>query len=106
MSKTNVNKTKRKQILLQIGRILIKNSSGAHICLYTGAEEAGGAREAGTFITPKSKVPGRNALSEKLYIYMYTHIHIYIHINKSLHMSIWLLKNTNCFTTIAPLTLL
>lgn len=39
-------------------------------------------------------------LSDKLYIYVYTHIHIYI----SLQMSIWLLKNTDCFTTIAPLT--
>lgn len=37
-------------------------------------------------------------------IYMYTHIYIYIHIYMSLHISIRLLKNTDCFTTIAPLT--
>lgn len=42
--------------------------------------EAGGWGEAGTFITLKSKIPGRNALSEKLYIYVYTHIHIYTYI--------------------------
>lgn len=66
--------------MFQIGHILIKNSSGAHICLCIRVEEAGGVREAGTFITLKSLIPGRNALSEKLYIYVYTHIHIYTYI--------------------------
>lgn len=44
-----------------------------------GLKQEGGEK-AGTFITLKSKIPGWNALSEKLYIYVYTHIHIYTYI--------------------------
>ena len=43
-------------------------------------------------------------LSEDLYIYVYTHIHIYTYIQVTTYEYLVVLKNTDCFTTIAPLT--
>lgn len=58
----------------------------------------------GTFITLKSKLMYETLFLRNC-IYMYTHISIYIHIHKSPHtLRIQLLKNTDRFTTIAPLT--
>lgn len=83
--------------------MIVKIYEGA-IFVYVRRHEAKRGGQAGTFITLKSKILG-DMLSLRNCIYMYTHIYIYIHIYRSLNVSIWLIKNTNCFTTIAPLTL-
>lgn len=62
--------------------------------------DAGGVRQA--HLSPYAH---DETLSEKLYIYVYTHIHIYTYTQvTTCCLWIQLLKNTDCFTTIAPLT--
>lgn len=64
--------------------------------------EVGGVRH---IYPPKIQAHVRDTLSEKLYIYVYTHIHIYTYTQVTIYcMRIQLLKNTDRFTTIAPLT--
>lgn len=67
------------------------------ICVYS---EVGGVRQVHLSLQYPSS---RRSLREAVYICIHTYPYIYIYTSRQ-HLRIRLLKNTDCFTTIAPLT--